>query len=104
MDWAQRFDEAAVAQLAQAPGDILKLAEHPDYDLAVPTPDHFIPLLYLAGLAAAEGKALEPVIRGYAMGSLSMTSYGLDAAVGAAREGDGAASIPSDMPPDQTNT
>ena len=103
-DWAQRFDEAAVAQLAQAPGDILKLTEHPDYDLAVPTPDHFIPLLYLAGLAAAEGRSLEPVIRGYAMGSLSMTSYGLDAHAGPPSEGDGAATIPSGMPPDQTNT
>src|SRR3954470_20067492 len=36
-DWAERFDEAAVAQLAAAPGDVLKLAEHPDYALAVPT-------------------------------------------------------------------
>lgn len=45
-DWAERFDDAVVAQLADAPGDILKVGEHPDYARAVPTPDHFIPLLY----------------------------------------------------------
>ena len=36
-----------------APGDVVRLAEHPDFALAVPTPDHFIPLVYFAGLAAA---------------------------------------------------
>lgn len=76
-DWAERFDDAAAAQLDKSPGDILKLADHPDYDLAVPTPDHFIPLLYLAGLAAESGEAVEPLIRGYALGSLSMSCYGL---------------------------
>ena len=41
----------------QSPADVLRLADHPDYALAVPTPDHFIPLLYIAGLAGGEGKA-----------------------------------------------
>src|SRR3954449_3758365 len=44
-DWTERFDSAATALLRDAPGDILKLAEHPDFALAVPTPDHFIPLV-----------------------------------------------------------
>src|SRR5690606_15048044 len=30
-DWAERFDDAAAAQLAEAPGEVLRLAEHPDY-------------------------------------------------------------------------
>src|SRR5689334_11672095 len=49
-DWAERFDDAALDQLAHGPEDVLRLTGHPDYALAVPTPDHFIPLLYLAGL------------------------------------------------------
>jgi 4,5-DOPA dioxygenase extradiol len=101
-DWAERFDDAAVAQLENSPGEALKLAEHPDYNLAVPTPDHFIPLLYIAGLAAESGKAMEPLIRGYAMGSLSMTCYGVGADLGCHEE-EGAASLPKDVPADQTN-
>lgn len=76
-DWAERFDDEAVDLLARDPGDILRLAAHRDYAKAVPTPDHFIPLIYAAGLAAEAGEPLDPVIRGYALGSLSMTSYGL---------------------------
>lgn len=102
-DWAERFDEAAVAQLAKDPEAVLKLAEHPDYALAVPTPDHFIPLLYLAGLAAAGEGTAEPLVRGYAMGSLSMTCYRAGIAAGPTRQRDGAAGLPRDVPPDQTN-
>ena len=102
-DWAERFDDAVVDQLAHAPGDILKVTEHPDYDLAVPTPDHFVPLLYLAGLAAAEGAGAEALVRGYAMGSISMTCYGLGAK-GILREDPCcAARLPEGVPPDQTN-
>ena len=102
-DWAERFDDAAVAQLADDPGAVLKLVEHPDYDLAVPTPDHFIPLIYLAGLAAADEGAVEPLLRGYSMGSLSMTCYGAGTASDEAEQCEGAASLPADVPPDQTN-
>ena len=102
-DWAERFDEAALAQLADDPAAILKLAGHPDYPLAVPTPDHFIPLLYLAGLAAAGEGVAEPWVRGYAMGSLSMTCYRAGAAADPAARRAGAAGLPADVPPDQTN-
>lgn len=105
-DWAQRFDEAAIEQMAQAPEDILKLTEHPDYDLAVPTPDHFIPLLYTAGVAAAgEGRA-QTLVHGYSMGSLSMTCYGVGGGVAPDALTDGgapAAGIPATTPPEQAN-
>ena len=102
-DWAERFDEAVVEQLAKDPADILKLQEHPDYALAVPTPDHFIPLLYLAGLAAESGAGVEPLVRGYAMGSISMTCYGVGLGNGHPDEATGAATLPEDVPADQTN-
>ena len=102
-DWAERFDDAAVEQLVEAPGNVMQLLEHLDYDLAVPTPDHFIPLLYLAGIAAAEGIGAQPLIRGYAMGSISMTCYGVGADVILRPEPASAATLPKGVPPDQTN-
>ena len=101
-DWCERFDNAVVERLASEPGDILGVTEHPDYDLAVPTPDHFIPMLYVAGLAAASGKPLDAAVRGYAMGSLSMTCFSLGWN-GSCREESGAAKTPKGVPADQTN-
>jgi 4,5-DOPA dioxygenase extradiol len=77
-DWARRFDEDARSLMTSDPGAIATLSEHRDFRLAVPTPDHFIPLLYLAGLAQAAGSRPEVLIDGYAYGSLSMTSYTVD--------------------------
>jgi 4,5-DOPA dioxygenase extradiol len=101
-DWAERFEDAVQAQLASEPGDILNLTRHPDFDLAVPTPDHFIPLLYIAGIAAESGEIMEPFLKGYAMGSLSMTCYSAGADLRCV-EAEGAAEIPADVPADQTN-
>ena len=100
-DWAERFDDAVVEQLANEPADILKLTEHNDHAQAVPTSDHFIPLLYLAGLAAEEG-SMEAIVRGYALGSISMTCYGLGTSL-SCLEAEGAAALPEGVPPDQTN-
>lgn len=102
-DWAQRFDDAAHEQMTHDPAGILRLEEHPDFDAAVPTPDHFIPLLYLAGLAS-KAEPARAVLRGYSLGSLSMTAYavGCDAIIG--QPGQAAAELPAGVPPDQTNT
>jgi 4,5-DOPA dioxygenase extradiol len=102
-DWAERFDDAVAAQLASEPGDILKMVRHPDYALAAPTPDHFIPLLYIAALAAEEGAGAEALVRGYAMGSISMSCYGVGVRQGRREEAAGAAELPHGVPPDQTN-
>ena len=102
-DWAQRFDDAVKTQMRKAPGDLLRLSDHPDYQLAVPTPDHFIPLLYIAGLASAEDRNMEPLLHGYSMGSLSMTCYGLDAGASLQQDEVAGATVPATVPPDQTN-
>jgi 4,5-DOPA dioxygenase extradiol len=46
-----------------APGDIGRLQKHADFAIAVPMPDHFVPLLYFAGLASAARRYAEPMIR-----------------------------------------
>jgi 4,5-DOPA dioxygenase extradiol len=101
--WAERFDDAVHEQLERDPADILNLREHADYELAVPTPDHFIPLLYIAGVAAAEGGAVEALVRGYAMGSISMSCYGIGVKDIGCEEPGNAARLPAGVPPDQTN-
>jgi 4,5-DOPA dioxygenase extradiol len=78
------------------------LTTHPDFRQAVPTPDHFIPLLYLAGLAAEAG-GVRALMRGHALGSISMSCYGLGAEVSLPGNPTGAAELPRDVPPDQTN-
>jgi 4,5-DOPA dioxygenase extradiol len=102
-DWAHRFDEDAREIMTSAPGTLTEAARHADFRLAVPTPDHFIPLLYLAGLADAAGDRADVLVEGYAYGSLSMTSY----TVGFGRHLDdhetrGAPRLPG-VPPDGTN-
>lgn len=101
-DWAHRFDEAAVQLMSSDPWSIARLQEHPDFALAVPTPDHFIPLLYTAGIAAADGGA-QPLIRSYSMGSLSMTSYNVGPELNLPCEARGGGELPQNVPADQTN-
>jgi 4,5-DOPA dioxygenase extradiol len=105
-DWAHRFDDAARALLRERPHDVASLQSHSDFGRAVPTPDHFIPLLYIAGLADAERCPAEVLVDGYAYGSLSMTSYVLDADCPGDRDGRPAAGLPdpSIVPADDTNT
>ena len=74
-DWARRFDDTAEEILTQRPEDALDLVRHPDFARAAPTPDHFLPLLYTAGMTAGSGEKLESFSKGYLWGSLSMTSY-----------------------------
>ena len=93
-DWAHRFDDAAREVMTGRPHDVRSLEHHPDFRRAVPTPEHFIPLLYLAGLASAEKCAAHVLVDGYTYGSLSMTSYGLDADCPTDRDTRPAAALP----------
>jgi 4,5-DOPA dioxygenase extradiol len=74
-DWAQRFDRDAHDIMTSHPDQLGRLGESDDYHLAVPTPDHFLPLAYVAGMAAATGANVSTITEGCSMGSLSMTAY-----------------------------
>lgn len=100
--WAHRFDDAAREVLTSAnPTDVAALDRHPDFRLAVPTPDHYLPMLYIAGLA--DTTPLEPLVQGYAAGSLSMTAYTLDLPLPDAIGSGEAALATPDAPADQSN-
>ena len=105
-DWAVRFDEAVREIMTTEPARIVDAAAHPDYALAVPTAEHFLPLLYIAGLAQASGKPATVLADGYDMGSLSMTAYALDAPSAKAKGGDDSPPFPDPrrIPADDTNT
>ncbi|MGD0243690.1 MAG: 4,5-DOPA dioxygenase extradiol [Streptosporangiaceae bacterium] len=114
-DWAQRFDADAREQMLTDPAEVARLDAHRDFGSAVPTPDHFIPLLYLAGLcaaardeagrdqAAAPDAATRVLVDGCAYGSLSMTAYTLGLDVPAAAGTGPAAQAPEGVPADETN-
>jgi 4,5-DOPA dioxygenase extradiol len=102
-DWAHRFDEAVMQQMTEDPSAIVKVVEHPDFAMAVPTPDHFMPLLYTAGMAAVIGR-VQPFIHGYTLGSLSMTCYNVGPDLDVPFEVNSPTDLPADVPPDQTNT
>ena len=55
-----------------------------------------------AGLAAAGGETAHVLVDGYAMGSLSMVSYTLGCDE-LEPDGEGAAPVLPDVPPDETN-
>ncbi|MGH8074207.1 MAG: 4,5-DOPA dioxygenase extradiol [Lysobacter sp.] len=103
-DWARRFDEHAREVMTERPGDAASLVAHRDFAMAAPTPEHFLPLLYIAGAAAAAGTPAETLVDGYAYGSLSMTSYGLDCICPDADNSlAGSAPLSEDVPPDESN-
>ena len=104
-DWAQRFDEAAKEQMLSDPTNFAALDAHRDYSRAVPTPDHFIPALYLAGLADAAGQTSDPrvLIDGYTYGSMSMTAYTLGASCPETPIAGGSPPAPGEVRPDESN-
>ncbi len=101
-DWARSFDQMARDLMVHDPSRLASLEDHPEFGMAAPTPDHFIPLLYVAGLAAAGAEPAEVLTEGCSMGSLSMTSY----TVGCPRldvGGEGGPPALPHVPADETN-
>lgn len=97
-DWATRFDEVAREKLQTAPTEVASLDGHADFGRAVPTPDHYLPLLYVAGLAGDE--PLDLLVEGHAAGSISMAAYtlGMTCDTTANQSEEPAASLPAGFP------
>ena len=72
-DWASRFNDKVRAHLSS--GDVAALADYAqwgqDARLAVPTAEHYLPLLYVAG-CRQDGEALSIAVDGIEGGALSM--------------------------------
>ena len=104
-DWAEDFDNRVKAIMTTHPEELLNIGSHPAYSLAVPTPEHFLPLAYLAGLAAAEGKPAQILVEGGVMGALTMTSFVVagDPVKRVHEDGKESMTMPMDVPPEQTN-
>lgn len=102
-DWARRFNEDAKAAVLEDPSGLARLADHRDFAAAVPTPDHFLPLLYLGGLAGAARTEPEVLVDGYAYGSLSMTAYTLGLHCEVDQQLTGDQTLADDAPADSTN-
>ena len=102
-DWALRFDEAARETLEGRPADVAALDAHGNFSRAVPTPDHFLPLLYIAGLA--DTQPFDLLVEGHAAGSISMAAYtvGLDCDISGVSAAGPAAPLPEDFPTMESN-
>ena len=72
-DWALRFEAAVRRRLQTRDTDALEnyLAEGEDAQLSVPTPEHYLPLLYVVG-ASFPGESLSFPVTGMDGGSVSM--------------------------------
>ena len=72
-DWAVRFENAAKDLMLV--GDLKPLIDYEslgtDAALSVPTPDHYLPLLYVLG-AAQKGERIRFPVEGVDGGSISM--------------------------------
>lgn len=57
------------------PEGLSSITDHPAFPMAAPTPEHFLPLAYVAGLSSAAEQAAGLLVEGGTLGSLTMTSY-----------------------------
>lgn len=104
-DWGERFDAAVLDVMTQRPAELASVASHADYAMSVPTPEHFLPLAYVAGLCKAAGEPARMFNQGGTLGSITMTSYLLGQAPPADADDTNpqGQAIPRQVPPNQTN-
>jgi 4,5-DOPA dioxygenase extradiol len=106
-DWADDFDSAVRQTMMTRPQDLMNVMRHPAYALAVPTPEHFLPLAYLAGLCSAAQQPAEVLVEGGTLGAITMTSFILGCgSIPKSAVAQAAAPLPdpANVPPQDTNT
>jgi 4,5-DOPA dioxygenase extradiol len=77
--WAARFDDMVRTWLEHHEHDrlVAYLGAGPAAQLSVPTPDHYLPLCYVAGAASDPADAVSVVTEGFDAASISMLSVQL---------------------------
>ena len=71
---ADKFDRYILENISKREDEkVIKYEEHEYSNYAVPTPDHFMPILYILGASQGEKPYIFNEVR--ELGSLSMTSY-----------------------------
>jgi 4,5-DOPA dioxygenase extradiol len=74
-EWASRFDAKVQDYVSNGDDEALVSYErHADHDLAIPTPDHYLPLLYAVGVRQNDD-VCQVIVDGLDLGCVSMTSY-----------------------------
>lgn len=72
--WARAFDDSVVKLVTQGDYDALaNFEELPDARLAIPTPEHYLPLLYILGMCDADERPR--IFCRRTLKSLAMTSF-----------------------------
>lgn len=74
-DWAENFEEEVIKHISNKNHSTLINYQEINHNrLAIPTPEHYLPLLYILGLQDEDDK-LEYFVKDIAHGSISMTSF-----------------------------
>jgi len=74
VSWAERFDsKVKKALIAGDHQTLINYRDLPSHELAIPTPDHYLPLIYIVGMQA-NGDAITFPYEGFQHASLSMRS------------------------------
>lgn len=106
-DWAQNFDATVKRVMTTRPAELMSVTQHRAFPQAVPTPEHFLPLAYMAGLCVEAGRPAQVLVEGGAFGAITMTSYVLDCPkLPASVSVQGTAPLPDphEVPAQHTNT